>query len=174
MAVSDPINAASTILIPRHLPGYFLYNIRMTGYRKFQGLSKSDAAYIAGLIDGEATLTLTRKHKNENRQLCVSISSTERPLLEYVLSITGVGKITNKSVSKSHHAKSFTFAVYNRQALALLEQTLPFLKSYKRDRAELILRDYLTVTPRNGKYSAKLLAQKEEFENSVLSIKANN
>jgi hypothetical protein len=32
-----------------------------------------DAAYIAGLIDGEGTITLSRKHRNENRQLAISI-----------------------------------------------------------------------------------------------------
>jgi hypothetical protein len=40
-------------------------------------LSITGAAYIAGLIDGEGTVTLTRKHANENRQLAISISSTE-------------------------------------------------------------------------------------------------
>ncbi len=146
----------------------------MNTYRQIQPLSKIDAAYIAGLIDGEGTVTLTRKHKNENRQLCISISSTEIALLDFVLSATGVGKITNKRATKSHHAHSFAYAVYNRHALALLEQTLPYLKSYKRDRAALILKDYLTVTPRNGKYTAEILANKEIFEKTVLSIKANN
>jgi hypothetical protein len=146
----------------------------MTTYRQIQPLSKVDAAYIAGLIDGEGTVTLTRKHKNDNRQLCISISSTEIALLDFVLSVTGVGKITNKRASKSHHAHSFAYAVYNRHALALLEQTLPFLKSYKRDRATLILKDYLAVTPRNGKYNVETLATKEVFEKRVLSIKANN
>lgn len=47
-------------------------------------LSGTDAAYIAGLINGEGTVTLTRKHRNENRQLCVSLSSIERPTLEFV------------------------------------------------------------------------------------------
>jgi hypothetical protein len=50
--------------------------------------------------------------------------------------------------------------VYNRQALALLQQTLPYLKSYKHKRAELILKDYLRLTPRNGKYTTELLAKK--------------
>jgi len=54
----------------------------MNTYRQVQPLSKVDAAYIAGLIDGEGTVTLTRKHKNENRQLCISISNTEKNLLE--------------------------------------------------------------------------------------------
>ena len=146
----------------------------MNSYRQTQPLSKIDAAYIAGLIDGEGTVTLTRKHKNENRQLCVSISSTEIALLDFVLIATGVGKITNKLATKPHHTHSFAYAVYNRQALALLEQTLPFLKSYKHERAALILKDYLGVTPRNGKYSAEILAKKEIFEKTVLSIKANS
>ena len=136
-----------------------------------QRLSSEDAAYIAGLIDGEGTVTLTRKHKNENRQLCVSISSTERGMLDYVLSVTGVGKITNKSVSKTHHTHSYTYTVYNRHALSLLAAIEPYLKSYKRDRAELILRDYLAVTPRNGKYTDDMLIKKAEFEQSVLSMK---
>ena len=146
----------------------------MNSYKQTQSLDAIDAAYIAGLIDGEGTVTLTRKHKNENRQLCVSKSSTEIELLEFVLSATGVGKITNKQASKSHHAHSYAYAVYNRQALSLLKQTLPYLKSYKHDRAALILKDYLAVTPRNGKYTAEILTRKKVFEQSVLSIKANS
>jgi hypothetical protein len=132
-----------------------------------------DAAYIAGVIDGEGTITLTRKHSNEHRQLAVTISSTERQLLEFVKSATGVGKITNKRVSRPHHSPSFTYAVYNRQALVLLEQVTPYLKTYKLDRANLILGNYLELTPRNGKYSPELLSRKSAFEDAVLGIKAN-
>jgi hypothetical protein len=42
------------------------------------------AAYIAGLIDGEGTITLTRLHARENRRLVVSIANTEIELLNYV------------------------------------------------------------------------------------------
>lgn len=142
-------------------------------YKQLLPLSKIDAAYIAGLIDGEDTVTLTRKHKNENRQLCISISSTELDLLDFVLTATGVGKITNKRARNSNHAHSYAYAIYNRQALALLEQILPYLKSYKLERASLILKVYLSVTPRNGKYNAEILARKKIFEDAVLSIKAN-
>ena len=134
-------------------------------------LNKPDAAYIAGLIDGEGTVTLVRKHKNEYRQLCVSISSTEIALLRFVKYSTNVGKITSKRPSKAHHSPSFAYAVYNRQALSLLGQTLPYLRSYKLKRAELIFDNYLSVTPRNGKYTAELLHRKHEFEQLVLSIK---
>ena len=53
--------------------------------RKLAPLSREHAAYIAGVIDGEGTVTLTRKHKNEHRQLCVSISSTEKDILNFAV-----------------------------------------------------------------------------------------
>ena len=52
-------------------------------YKEVKSLDQTDAAYIAGLIDGEGTVTLSRRHRNENRQLVVSISNTDRPLLEF-------------------------------------------------------------------------------------------
>lgn len=136
-------------------------------------LSSTHAAYIAGLIDGEGTVTLTRKHRNENRQLCVSISSTEKPMLEFVKQSTGVGKITNKRTSKPNHSPSYTYAVYNRQALDLLREVLPWLKSYKGERAVLILQDYVRLTPRNGKYSPSLKSARKLFEKQILAIRAN-
>jgi hypothetical protein len=137
-------------------------------------INQIDAAYIAGIVDGEGTITLTRKHRNEHRQLAVTISSTERCLLEFVRATCGVGKITNKRVSKSNHAPSFTFSVYNRQALILLEHISPYLRTYKRHRAELILANYLDLTPRNGKYTPLQLERKSAFEAEVLSIRANS
>lgn len=134
-------------------------------------LTPVDAAYIAGLIDGEGTITLTRKHRNENRQLSISISSTEKDLLEFVLSTAGVGKITNKSTAQAHHTPSFVYAIYNRQALDLLEQLFPYLRGYKARRAALILRDYIELTPRNGKYTPEQKTLRKQFENSVLGIK---
>lgn len=144
----------------------------MAMYKTVSKLSKIDAAYIAGLVDGEGTVTLCRKHKNENRQLALSISNTERELLQYVLQRVGAGKITGKKTAKNHHTPSFTYAVYNRQALKLLEQLNPYLRTYKRQRAEVILIDYLRLTPRNGKYSRELLAARHAFEEELLAIRA--
>lgn len=145
----------------------------MANYRKTRKLKPTEAAYLAGLIDGEGTVTLTRKHKNEFRQLAVTISSTERYLLEDVLEMTNAGKITRKRVASSKHTESWTFAIYNRQALCLLEQIRPFLRTYKKIRADLILRNYLRLTPRNGKYSQSQLAEKKLFERRLLDVKAN-
>jgi len=136
-------------------------------------LSAIDAAYLAGLIDGEGTVTLCRKHKNENRQLAITISNTERQLLEFSLQAIGAGKITRKRTSKASHTPSFTYAIYNRQALAVLKQLLPYLRSYKLKRAKFIVDNYLELTPRNGKYSLELKQARKQFEIEFLNIKAS-
>ena len=111
------------------------------------------------------------KHRNENRQLAVTISNTERPLLAFVLETVGTGKITGKRTTSSKHTPSHTYAIYNRQALNLLEQIAVYLRTYKAARADLILRDYVTLTPRNGRYPETLLDGRKHFENALLNIK---
>jgi len=143
----------------------------MNNYKTANRLGHVDAAYIAGIIDGEGTVTLTHKHRNENRQLAVSVSNTEKALLDYVLETVGVGKITAQRTSRAHHTPSFACAVYNRQALHLLEQIRPYLRTYKAERAGLILRDYLAVTPRNGRYTPEQELARHQFEVDVLGIK---
>lgn len=142
----------------------------MTIYKKVSTLSQVDAAYIAGVIDGEGTITLSRKHKNDNRQLSITISNTEMPLLKYIIDTIAAGKITNKKVYKNNHTPSMTYAISNRQALDLLIQATPFLKTYKKERAELILKDYIRVTPRNGKYNEELIIEREKFIYSFFEI----
>jgi hypothetical protein len=54
-----------------------------------------EAAYIAGIIDGEGTITLTRMHEKEHRRPCITIASTDKELLIYLQTLT-VGTINNK------------------------------------------------------------------------------
>lgn len=54
-----------------------------------------EAAYIAGIIDGEGSISLTRMHENEHRRPCISIASTDIELLGYIQSLSG-GVINNK------------------------------------------------------------------------------
>src|SRR5688572_33215365 len=90
-----------------------------------------EAGYLAGLIDGEGTVTLSRKHAGDMRQLVVSISNTEQSILQFALLTIGAGKLTQKCTSKANHSTSYAYAVWNRQALALLTQIEPYMKSYK-------------------------------------------
>ena len=145
----------------------------MTRYREVNPLSPVDAAYIAGIVDGEGTITLSRKHAGESRHLVISISSTERPILEFVHERIGAGKITGKKTAKAHHAPAWTYAIWNRQALNLLTQIRPLLRSYKSQRARLVEQHYVRLTPRNGKYTASTLAARQAFEAALLALRAN-
>lgn len=127
-------------------------------------LSPLDAAYLAGLIDGEGTIALSRRHRGDHRQLVLSISSTESSLVQWARQVIGAGKITSKRVYRPNHATGLTYIVANRQALDVLRQVTPFLRSYKRERAQLILDRYLAVPPRNGKYSAAQRTARAAFE----------
>lgn len=146
----------------------------MTDYKKTQQLSAEVAAYIAGLVDGEGTITLSRRHANENRQLVISIANTELQILEFVRSAAAVGKITRKKIASMRHTPSFCYAVTNRQALNLLKQITPYLQSYKFHRAMLAMKVYEQVTPRNGKYSVQLLIERGSFEKQFFAIRANS
>ena len=131
---------------------------------KINRLSPEHAAYLAGLVDGEGTVTLTRLHRHENRRLVVSISNNDASLLNFVEEIVGAGKITTKKIYSNRHARSFTYQVTSRQALDLLRQLIPYLKTYKARRAKLVLDDYLRLTPRNGRYTLKIADSRLEFE----------
>jgi len=136
-------------------------------------LRPDEAAYLAGLIDGEGSITLSRRYRSGQRQLAVSISNTEKELLNSVMQMIGAGKLTNKRRDSKLHQQSYTYQISNRQALELLRQTAPFLRGYKRKRAELVLTFYLEVTPRNGRYSEELLLKKRKFEQAFLAITAH-
>jgi len=134
-------------------------------------MKPDQAAYLAGLIDGEGTITLSRRHSNERRQLVVSIVSTEREIVDWARETIGAGKVTRKRTSSIRHTPSFTYSISNRQALEVLRQTMPHLRSYKLRRAELALERYVSLTPRNGKYSPDLLAARQLFELRFLATK---
>ncbi|MEJ0087743.1 MAG: LAGLIDADG family homing endonuclease [Pseudomonadota bacterium] len=112
----------------------------MASASRAKQLAVDEAAYIAGLIDGEGTITLTRLPAHENRRLVVSIASTEIQLLQSVVESFGAGKIRRKRASSSPHNPSFCYAVTSRQALSLLRQVLPYLRPYKFEHELLSLR----------------------------------
>ena len=139
---------------------------------KVNRLTPEQAAYLAGLIDGEGTITLTRMHRHENRRLVVSISNNDVSLLKFVKTKVGAGKITTKKTYSERHARSFTYQISSRQALELLRQVASYLKTYRAERAKLALNDYLRLIPRNGRYRPAVAASRREFERRLLAIKS--
>ncbi|ULT56337.1 LAGLIDADG family homing endonuclease [Neobacillus drentensis] len=131
-----------------------------------------EAAYIAGIIDGEGTITLTRMHEKEHRRPCVTIASTDKELLEYIQKLTNGRINSKKNYDPIRHKDSYTLYIKNKETvLNLLKDVSPFLRvDKKRNRALWILDNYEKVTQRNGKYNADLLEKKIIFEEKFFEI----
>jgi hypothetical protein len=103
--------------------------------------------------------------------LVVCISNNELEILEYAKGKIGAGRITTKRTYNERHADSYAYQISSRQALDLLTQIVPHMKSYKARRALLTLKHYVRLTPRNGKYRPGVVKERERFEHQVLSIR---
>lgn len=128
---------------------------------------KASIDYIAGFVDGEGTITLSYNHKGDCfRAPVLSIPNTERYILTDIQSVIG-GYISSKRVYSDKHTPSFVLKLVYDNALAAMQSILPAmhhrLKIY---RVKLLLSRYKVVTPRNGKYSDAMIAQKLEFESA--------
>jgi hypothetical protein len=134
-------------------------------------LLRWQAAYIAGIVDGEGTVTLTRYRREGNRRAVVSVSSTEPDLLRHVRLLIGAGRISMKARRLQHHSPGFAYTITSRQALALLAQIAPYLQTYKAQRARLLLEDYVHLTPRNGRYTPEQRDARDSFELRFFAIK---
>ena len=131
-----------------------------------------EASYVAGIIDGEGSITLTRMHEKEFRRPCISIASTDKDLLIYIQSLTD-GIINNKkNYNPEKHKDSYTLYIKKKKdVFNTLEQIYPFLRIVqKKKRALWILECYDNVTTRNGKYNPESLEQKIAFEDAFFKI----
>jgi hypothetical protein len=102
----------------------------------------------------------------------VSISNNDHSLLKFVRAAVGAGRITTKRTYSERHAPSFAYQISSRQALDLLRQLAPCLKTYRAQRANLALSEYLRLTPRNGRYRPAVAASRREFERRLLAKKS--
>jgi hypothetical protein len=142
----------------------------MPPYKRVNRLKSTQAAYLAGLVDADGSITLTKRHRNENRQLVLSVSNTDFDLLSEVRIIVGAGRIIKKRTHSQRHKRSGEYRIDNRQALELIRQLAPYLVTYKRLRAGLVLTDYVRLTPRNGHYTGDIVHKRIEFIEKFLAL----
>lgn len=136
-------------------------------------MTEVEKAYIAGIIDGEGSIMLTRFHKNELPSPCVSIASTSIELLTWIKEVTNIGTIKGKkNYNKDNHKDSFSYVIKHDNTINLLIEIYPYLiLNDKKKRAHMIINEYKSLTPRNGRYSENLLEQKLDFYKRFIEIK---
>ncbi len=126
-------------------------------------LSDTEAAYAAGILDGEGSIQLTPNRRSRFPSPAVSIASTDRELLEWFQSRVG-GSIVHKRAYKPLHSVSFEWKLTDRRALRFLELVRPFLVIRRKiARCDLLLSRYLECTPRNGRYDDATATRKREL-----------
>lgn len=127
-------------------------------------------AYAAGLMDGEGSVTLPRYNKSEFRYPLVSVSSTTKELVDFLKQQFG-GCISSKKEDRdSRHKKAYQWAVARNEALRFLAKVLPHMKEPEKiRRGQLILDEYLAVTPRNGRYTHEMRKAKLDFQERFFS-----
>lgn len=127
-------------------------------------MRETDLAWLAGIIDGEGSICLSKLHSNTTRTVVVSVANTDLEILNRCQSIAGKGCRVNVKKYKDHHTQAYDWRVTSDNALSLLRSILPYLThSVKVARANLLLDKYKEVTPRNGKYTKEMQQKKEEF-----------
>jgi len=132
----------------------------------------TEAAYLAGIIDGEGTVTLTKLHSNENRRPIISIASTDIELLDYLKLIIGGRILEKRNYFPTKHKNSYALVIKNKEiVLKTLTEIIPYLKvPSKIKRANFIIKNYELVTPRNGRYNMQSLNLKRDFEKQFFEL----
>lgn len=95
--------------------------------RPCRELHMNDAAYIAGLVDGEGSVMLTER-KAGTVHLRVAVSNTFKPVLEWLGEITGIGSVYRHEPNKSNHKVGWSWRCHSNGAEELLRQIRPFLR----------------------------------------------
>jgi hypothetical protein len=78
-------------------------------------LSDTEAAYAAGILDGEGSIYFSRNRASRWPSPIVSVASTDRELLEWLRARLG-GSIVQKRTYQPQHALSYDWKLTDRRA----------------------------------------------------------
>lgn len=132
-------------------------------------LSDTDAAYIAGFLDGEGSISLNKSHKNDGRtpsySLSVKITQNDRNVLDWIKVTVGMGTIC----THSYRSNQWTFRSY--RVIDFLKQIYPYLK-VKRIQADVAFKYLDTVvfaSEGKNKLPKKVVDKREVLRNEMLA-----
>ena len=104
-------------------------------------MKKTDLAYVAGIIDGEGSISILRCDNESNKQyksfkLRVIVTNTNEWLIQWLVFAFG-GSIGCRP-GKASHQPYFSWTLYGSQGAKFLQLILPYLK-LKRPQAEIAI-----------------------------------
>ena len=113
---------------------------------------------MAGIVDGEGTVTLAKDRKNQTPTPSVSVANNDLKLLQWIRERVA-GTIISKKKRLAHHSDSYAWSIKQDRALRFLKE-IRFYLIVKKPQADLILKEYKAVTHRAGKYIPEMLEKK--------------
>jgi len=121
-------------------------------------MTKTEAAYIAGLIDGEGSLRIflaNQKRPNGDMytvaHVRLHVGMTDRPIIEWLHSITGNGSIEIRTQPKHPNWKTcYVVRWSSGTATPLLKTIMPYLRLKKRH-AEIAI-EWFRLSKRGRKF----------------------
>ncbi len=131
----------------------------------------TEAAWLAGYIDGDGSISLYAKSGRKFRHPILIIDSTDPELLDEVERLLG-GTRTKKTKTQDHHRQCYSWRLYGaNNILEALKHIQPYLRcSVKKRRALMLLDDWKNVTSPNGRYCETQLKAKLEFERQFMLL----
>lgn len=135
-------------------------------------MNEFEKGYVAGIIDGEGTVSLVRIHASDKfRAPNVEVTSTTYEILEKLKEICNGGTICKVTKREEHYKQAYKWNIRYDKAIDVLKEVSDFLlEPSKKARAKFIIEVYKNVTPRNGKYSEEKLKAKMAFEEKFFTL----
>ncbi len=99
-------------------------------------LSEVEAAWLAGLIEGEGWIA------TPDKPLALSVTMTDPDVIEAVRRMTGVGTVRRKSPQRAHYQPSYAWQVHGRAVVDLLRQLRPWFHQRRGERADGVIAKY--------------------------------
>lgn len=111
--------------------------------KTIKGLSETDKAYLAGIMDGEGAIYISRKKDPTMKagygyRMCLGVANTDLPLMNWLVDVTGLGSVKPRKRHSTKHKQAYDWYLWSIQAYQFLKAILPYLKQ-KRQRATIAI-----------------------------------
>jgi hypothetical protein len=138
-------------------------------------MSEQDKAYLAGIIDGEGCITISRGvHKKQNNnvyyQAVLHVANTDKRMIDWIIEITGLGSYHR---GKHHPPRKvwYRWAVRSAAACEVVRTVYPYLVCKQRQADVLLeLGEEVKVGPGRG---YRLSPETTEYRDRLYQILKN-
>jgi hypothetical protein len=106
-----------------------------------------EAAYLAGLLDGEGHISVNRTRTGPSAKACkrgyayrsqIMLTMTDEKLVRWVHALTGLGTVAALRQTNSRHRPAWRWTVWSREASTVARAILPYLR-LKKPQAEALI-----------------------------------